>query len=191
MPEDITRSERMRRSLRKIGYVIGGLAFAYMLLGIFAFLVQRETWPIAFLKLVAGMSLACAAFGVIFPYVWKPEEFFIKRLRPKGKTTNAQLLARAFVGSGLAGAAWALGSGLIWGLRLDAWLTVALLCGLVGGTVHLHLSQVLHLPEAASKRLQWHAGKNRDYICTPLRRVGCGTLGMPVHENATMDLAIR
>ena len=135
MPEDITRSERMRRSLRKIGYVIGGLAFAYMLLGIFAFLVQRETWPIAFLELVAGMSLACAAFGVIFPDVWKPEEFFIKRLRPKGKTTNAQLLARAFVGSGLAGAAWALGSGLIWGLRLDAWLTVALLWGLVGGTV--------------------------------------------------------
>ena len=124
----------MRRSLRKIGYVIGGLAFAYLLLGIFALLVQRETWPIAFLKLVAGVSLVCA-FGVILSYVQKPEEFFIKRLRPKGKTTNAQLLARAFVGSGLSGAAWALGTGLLWGLRFDAWLTVTLFGGLVVGTV--------------------------------------------------------
>ena len=125
----------MRRSLRKSAYVIGGLAIAYMMLGTFALLVQRETWPVAFLKLAAGVSLTFAAFWVIFPYVRKPEEFFIKRLRPKGKTTNAQLLARAFVGSGLSGAAWALGTGLIWGLRLDAWLTVTLFFGLVGGTV--------------------------------------------------------
>ena len=125
----------MRRFLRKIGYVIGGLVFAYMMLGIFALLVQRETWPIAFLKLVAGVSLVCAVFGVIFPYVLKPEEFFIKRLRPKGKITNAQLLARAFGGSGLSAAAWALGSGLIMGLRLDVWLTVTLLGGLVVGAV--------------------------------------------------------
>ena len=132
---NITRSERMRRFLRKIGYVIGGLAFAYMMLGTFALLVQRETWPVAFLKLVTGMSLGCAVFGVIIPYVWKPEEFFIKRLRPKGKTTNTQLLARAFGGSGLAAAAWALGSGLIMGLRFNAWLTVTLFGGLVVGTV--------------------------------------------------------
>ena len=92
MAVNITRVERTRRSLRKIGYVIGGLAFAYLLLGTFALLVQRETWPIAFLKLVAGGSLVCA-FGVILSYVRKPEEFFIKRLRSKGKTTNAQLLA--------------------------------------------------------------------------------------------------
>ena len=88
MPEDITRSERMRRFLRKS---------AYVMLGTFAFLVQRETWPIAFLKLVVGMSLGCAVFGVIMPYVRKPEEFFIKRLRPKGKVTNTQLLARAVI----------------------------------------------------------------------------------------------
>ena len=124
----------MRRFLRKSAYVIGGLAIAYMMLGTYALLVQHETWPIAFLKLAAGVSLVCA-FGVILSYVWKPEEFFIKRLRPKGKTTNAQLLARAFVGSGLSGAAWALGTGLLWGLRLDAWLTVTLFFGLVGGTV--------------------------------------------------------
>ena len=135
MSEDIKRSERMRPSLLKIGYVIGVSAFAYILLGIFAFLVQRETWPIAFLKLVVGMSLVCAAFGVIIPYVRKPKEFFIERFRPKGKTTNAQLLARAFGGFGLAAAAWALGSSLIWGLRLDVWLTVTLFCGLVRGTV--------------------------------------------------------
>ena len=109
------------------------MAFAYLLLGTFALLVQRETWPIAFLKLVAGGSLV-GAFGVILSYVRKPEEFFIKRLRPKGKTTNAQLLARAFVGSGLSGAAWALGTGLLWGLGLDVWLTVTLFFGLVGGT---------------------------------------------------------
>ena len=36
----------MRRFLRKSAYVIGGLAFAYMMLGTFAFLVQRETWLI-------------------------------------------------------------------------------------------------------------------------------------------------
>ena len=135
MAEDITRSERMRRSLRKIGYVIGGLAFAYMTLGTFALLVERGGWPIASLQLVTALSLVVAAFGVILPYVWKPEEFFIKRLRPKSKTTNAQLLARAFVGSGLSGAAWALGTGLLWGLRLDVWLTVMLFFGLVGGTV--------------------------------------------------------
>ena len=135
MPEDITRSERMRRFLRKSAYVIGGLAFTYVMLGTFAFLVQREIWPIAFLKLVVGMSLGCAVFGVIMPYVRKPEEFFIKRLRPKGKVTNTQLLARAFGGSGLSAAAWALGSGLIMGLRLDAWLTVTLVGGLVVGTV--------------------------------------------------------
>ena len=133
--EDITGSEKMGRYLRKAVYVIGGLAFAYMMLGIFAFLVQRETWPIALMKLVTGMSLACAAFRVIFPYVWKPEEFFIKRFRPKGKTTNMQLLARAFGGSGVTAAAWALGSGLIWGLRLDAWLTVTLFGAIAGGTV--------------------------------------------------------
>ena len=68
MAEDITRSERMRRFLRKSAYVIGGLAIAYMMLGTFALLVQRETWPIAFLKLVAGASLVCA-FGVILSYV--------------------------------------------------------------------------------------------------------------------------
>ena len=125
----------MRRFLRKSAYVIGGLAFAYMMLGSFAFLVQRETWPVAFLQLVVGMSLGCAVFGVIIPYVGKPEEFFIKRLRPKSKTTNTQLLARAFGGSGLAAAAWALGSGLIMRLRFDAWLTVTLFGGLVGGIV--------------------------------------------------------
>ena len=125
----------MRRFLRKSAYVIGGLAFAYMTLGTFAVLVQRETWPIAVLQLVTGVSLACVAFGLIMPYVWKPEKFFIKRLRPKGKTTNMQLLARAFGGSGLTAAAWALGSGLLWGLRLDVWLTVTLFSCLVGGTV--------------------------------------------------------
>ena len=125
----------MRRFLRKSAYVIGGLAFAYMMLGTFAFLVQRETWFIAFLKLVVGMSVGCAVFGLITPYIWKPETFFVKRLRPKGKTTNMQILGRAFGGSGLAAAAWALGSGLIMGLRLDAWLTVTLFGGLVVGTI--------------------------------------------------------
>ena len=111
------------------------MAIAYMTLGTFALLVEREGWPIASLKLVTALSLAVAAFGVISPYVWKPETFFIKRLRPKGGITNNQLLARAFLGSGLTAGAWGLGSGLLISLRLDVWLTVTLFGGLVGGTV--------------------------------------------------------
>ena len=125
----------MRWFLSKIGYVIVGLAFAYMMLGTFALLVEREAWPVAFLKLVTGASLTCAAFGLITPYIWRPETFFIKRFRPKGKTTNMQLVARAFGGSGLWIGAWTAGFGLLMGMRLDVWLTMTLFGGLVGGTV--------------------------------------------------------
>ena len=55
------------------------------------------------LTLLAALLLIGVTYGVILPYFWRPEDFFIKRFRSESnqRFTHRQLLFRAFVGCGL------------------------------------------------------------------------------------------
>lgn len=91
------------------------------------------------LKLLTALLLVCVAYLVLLPYFLKPEEFFIKRLRPERnhKFTHAQLLVRAFLGAGLLSAGlYSLAICLVLGLVLNiAWAWVWLALTLGGGIV--------------------------------------------------------
>ena len=105
---------------------------------------------IAVLRLVVGLSLAAIAFGVIQPYFTRPEEFFVKRLRPKKgrRYTHTELLVRAFLGAGLlTSGAWILGYFLVAGIVTDRvpgtptlWLVATLGASLlIGSAVYAYL----------------------------------------------------
>lgn len=100
---------------------------------------------VAGLQVVVGMLLAATAFGVVQSYFMRPEDFFVKRLRPERerKVTHAQLLARAYLGAGLLAAGlWMLGFLLVVGIvtggmpgTLLLWISVTLGASLVTGSL--------------------------------------------------------
>ena len=92
------------------------------------------------LILLTALLLLCVNHLVILPYLVKPEEFFVKRLRPRGhhKFTHAHLLARAFgsgfISAGLHSLAFCLALSLV--LDFDwtwVWLVLTLGGGLLVG----------------------------------------------------------
>ena len=94
------------------------------------------------LRLLTGLALVIVSFGVFLPYSTRPEDFFIKRLRPTSghKITHGQLLARAFIGAGLLyPGAWMLSYLLIvrnvTGMSLRDQITVWLIVTLVAGPI--------------------------------------------------------
>ena len=103
------------------------------------------------LRLLTGLALVIVSFGVFLPYSIRPEEFFIKRLRPTSghKITHRQLLARAFIGAGLLyPGAWMLSyllivrnvTGMSLRDQITVWLIVTLVAGpIMGSLVYLHL----------------------------------------------------
>ena len=94
------------------------------------------------LKLLSALSLIGVIYLVLLPYFWKPEEFFVERLRPERNQglTHGQLLVRAFVGAGLVSAALhSLAFCIALSLVLDLkwawmWPAMTLSGGLVVGT---------------------------------------------------------
>ena len=94
------------------------------------------------LKLLTALLLLCVTFLVVLPYFVKPEEFFVKRLRPNNnhRLTHTQLLVRAFGGAGLLSAGlYSLATVLVLSLVMDiawAWLIVTLGGGMVVSTGH-------------------------------------------------------
>ena len=96
------------------------------------------------LKLLTALLLICVTFLVVLPYFVKPEEFFVKRLRPNNnhRLMHTQLLVRAFGGAGLLSASlYSLATVLVLSLVTDialarAWLIVTLGGGMVVGTGH-------------------------------------------------------
>ena len=97
--------------------------------------------PIAIIKgvkLLAAISLLCVNYLAILPYFHKPEEFFIKSLRPESDSqfTHNQLLFRAFVGVGfISTGVWALAFTLAFSVVSDIawWMWPAITLG--GGTI--------------------------------------------------------
>ena len=97
------------------------------------------------LRILTGLALVIVSWVVFLPYSTRPEDFYIKRLRPKSghKITNRQLLARAFIGVGLLHIhAWMLGYRLLinnvasTSLRdeITVWFSVTLVVGVIGGS---------------------------------------------------------
>ncbi len=101
-------------------------------------------------QLVAGMLLATSAFWFVQPYFLRPEDFFLKRLRPERerKIVHAQLLLRAYLGAGLLTTSlWMFGMLLVLG-HMTGTSPVTFLVGipvtlvtslLVGSLGYLHL----------------------------------------------------
>lgn len=95
-------------------------------------------------KLLTSLLLVCATYLVFLPYFAKPEEFFIRRLRPRDdrRFTHAQLLIRAFGGAGLVSAGmYSLAFCLVFSLVLDvvwmwAWPAMTLGGGVMLGVGH-------------------------------------------------------
>ena len=57
------------------------------------------------IRLLIGLALIAAAYGLAMPYFANPEGYFVKRLRPADgeKIAHRRLLFRSFVGAGLIG----------------------------------------------------------------------------------------
>ena len=99
---------------------------------------------IAGLQLVLGMSLAAMAVGVVHSYFMRPEDFFVKRLRPERepRVTHMRLLVRAYLGAGLlTSCLWILGYLLVVAIviggfpgTLLVWLSVTLGASLATGS---------------------------------------------------------
>ena len=121
--------------------------------------------PIAIIKgvkLLAAISLLCVNYLAILPYFHKPEEFFIKSLRPESDSqfTHKQLLFRAFVGVGfISTGVWALAFTLAFSVVSDIawWMWPAITFGagtIVGAAEYAYFRLVRYrrLEAAAFKR---------------------------------------
>ncbi len=89
-------------------------------------------------RFLTGLLILGAVFMVILPYFRKPEDFFIKRFRPKNhdEYTHAQLLFRAYIGAGLIGSSiFALGWSIAFQMPLWMWAAIALFGASASGTV--------------------------------------------------------
>lgn len=91
------------------------------------------------IKLLTAVLLLCGTYLVLLPYFFRPEDFFIKGLRPKDRNevTHGQLLFRAFGGAGLISASlFSLAWCLVLSLVVDlAWAWVWSVMTLGGGAV--------------------------------------------------------
>ena len=108
------------------------------------------------LRLLIGLFLVCTTFGVLIPYFARPEDFFIKRLRPRSNhvVTHAQLLVRAFIGGLISSALHALGYVLLIGLSLELWLALTLAGGLVLGMLGYAYFRIVRYRRLASNERQ-------------------------------------
>ena len=104
------------------------------------------------LRLLTALVLMCVTYLVVWPYFAKPEEFFVKQLRPEAnrKITHSQLLVRAFLGMGLITAGLhSLALCLVLNLVLHltnifwVWLGMTLGGGIVVGTGHYVVFRLL------------------------------------------------
>ncbi len=84
-------------------------------------------------RVLSGIAISLGASAVALPYFVKPEDFFIKRLRPDPdlEITHARLLAMAFRGGLLTISAALLGGTLVYG-EISAYSLSSVL--LVGGS---------------------------------------------------------
>ena len=91
---------------------------------------------LAGVRILTGVSLMFAAYLLVLPYFTRPEDFFVKRLRPAPdlEMTHARLITRAFLGGLLSVGAIALGTALILGEVSGYLLRLSLASMLVVGS---------------------------------------------------------
>ena len=96
-------------------------------------------------RVLSGIAISLGASVVALPSFVKPEDFFIKRLRPDPdlEITHARLLAMAFCGGLLTISAALLGGALVYGeispYSLKLWLVVTLVVGTsLGAAIYIY-----------------------------------------------------